>query len=89
VRAFATTVKGIKSTPRASPLNPPTFFDNKERIIYAVTWATSNEVSPRVADKKFDLCANHLRRNLVSPRVAEKKILYMRESVFDRLSSSK
>lgn len=45
VKAFATTVKGIKSTPRASPLLPPTFFDNKERIIYAVTWATNNEVA--------------------------------------------
>jgi hypothetical protein len=44
VRAFSATVKGIKATPRASQLNPPAFFDNKERIIYSVVWATNNEV---------------------------------------------
>ena len=44
VRAFSATVKGIKATPRASQLNPPAFFDNKERIIYSVVWAPNNEV---------------------------------------------
>jgi hypothetical protein len=54
VRAFSATVKGIKATPRASQLNPPAFFDNKERIIYSVVWATNNEVKEILYFKQGD-----------------------------------
>jgi len=45
VRVFSANVRNARSTPRALRLDPPAYFDGKERIIYAITWPTDNEVS--------------------------------------------
>jgi len=45
VRVYTAPVKNIKRTPRSVRLDPPSYFEDKERIIYAVTWPANNEVA--------------------------------------------
>jgi len=45
VKVFATAVRGIRSSPRPVELEVPNYFSDRERYIYAVTWATTDELS--------------------------------------------
>jgi dipeptidyl-peptidase-4 len=45
VTVFSTTVRGVTRTPRPLRLDPPSYFEDRERIIYALTWPTDNEVA--------------------------------------------
>ena len=49
VNVYSASVARAASSRRQSPapilLEPPKYFDDREKIIYAVAWATDNEVS--------------------------------------------
>lgn len=45
VNVFTAAVRGIRSTPRPKLLEPPSYFEDRERYIYAITWPTKDEVS--------------------------------------------
>jgi len=45
VRVFAASIKNVRRLPRAVELEPPSYFDNRERIIYSVTWPTKDEIA--------------------------------------------
>ena len=45
VTLFTSTVRGVTRTPRPQKLDPPSYFKNRESIIYAVTWPTDNEIA--------------------------------------------
>ena len=41
VRVFSAAVRGVRSRlPRSVQLEPPSYFENREKIIYSVTWPT-------------------------------------------------
>jgi len=46
VQVFAAAVRGVRSgLPRSKVLPPPSYFDNREKIIYSLTWPTKDEVA--------------------------------------------
>jgi len=46
VRVFSAAVRGVRSRlPRSVQLEPPSYFENREKIIYSVTWPTKDEVA--------------------------------------------
>ncbi|XP_023340211.1 inactive dipeptidyl peptidase 10 [Eurytemora carolleeae] len=45
VKVYSAPVRSISRTPRSMRLDPPSYFNDRERIIYAVTWASDSEVS--------------------------------------------
>ena len=45
MRVFAASIKNVRRLPRAVELEPPSYFNDRERIIYSVTWPTKDEIA--------------------------------------------